>query len=70
MSAGDQGSCFRQRNAFTEALDAIEADHEFLARGDVMPTDLIESYVEVKRRECDEVQRTPHPVEFQLYLGL
>lgn len=53
-----------------EALDALEADHEFLARGDVMPTDLIESYVEVKRRECDEVQRTPHPVEFQLYLGL
>ncbi|MGD9511403.1 MAG: type I glutamate--ammonia ligase [Geminicoccaceae bacterium] len=53
-----------------EALDALEADHDFLARGDVLPADLIESYVEVKRRECDEVQRTPHPVEFQLYLGL
>lgn len=25
-----------------EALDALEADHDFLARGDVMPTDLIE----------------------------
>lgn len=54
----------------TEALDALKADHEFLTRGDVMPTDLIEAYLEVKRRECDEVQRTPHPIEFQLYLGL
>ncbi len=53
-----------------EALDALEADHEFLTRGDVMPTDLVEAYVEVKRRECDLVERTPHPVEFQLYLGL
>ena len=32
--------------------------------------DLIEAYVEVKRRECDQVERTPHPIEFQLYLGL
>ena len=46
-----------------EALDALEADHEFLTRGDVMPSDLIEAYVEVKRRECDEVHRTPHPIE-------
>ena len=53
-----------------EALDALAADHEFLTRGDVMPTDLVEAYIEVKRRECDLVERTPHPVEFQLYLGL
>ena len=53
-----------------EALDALAADHEFLARGDVMPLDLIQAYIEVKRRECDLVERTPHPVEFQLYLGL
>ncbi|MEK0084269.1 type I glutamate--ammonia ligase [Benzoatithermus flavus] len=53
-----------------EALDALEADHDFLTRGDVMPPDLIQAYLEVKRRECDVVAGTPHPVEFQLYLGL
>ena len=42
--------------SLTEALAALEADHEFLTRGDVMPLDLIEAYVEVKRRECDEVE--------------
>jgi glutamine synthetase len=53
-----------------EALDALEADHEFLARGDVMPPDLVQAYVEVKRQECELVERTPNPIEFQLYLGL
>ncbi len=53
-----------------EALDALEADHEFLARGDVVPPDLVQAYVEVKRRECEVVARAPHPVEFQLYSGL
>jgi glutamine synthetase len=53
-----------------EALAALEADHEFLLRGDVMPPDLIAAYLEVKQRECDLVAGTPHPVEFQLYLGL
>jgi glutamine synthetase len=53
-----------------EALDALEADHEFLARGEVLPTDLVDAYVEVKRRECDLVERTPHPIEFQLHLSL
>lgn len=53
-----------------EALDALAADHEFLARGDVMPLDLVQAYIEVKRRELDLVERTPHPMEFQLYLGL
>ena len=39
------------------------ADHEFLAKGDVMPPDLIQAYLEVKRRECEVVARTPHPIE-------
>ena len=56
--------------SLTEALDALEADHDFLTRGDVMPSDLVEAYLEVKRRECDLVGRTPHPIEFQLYLAL
>ncbi|HET6467384.1 MAG TPA: glutamine synthetase, partial [Geminicoccaceae bacterium] len=53
-----------------EALDALEQDHDFLTRGDVMPADLIQGYVQVKRREIDLVERTPSPVEFQLYYGL
>ncbi len=51
-----------------DALDALEADHEFLLRGDVFTGDLIETWIEYKRRqECDPVRLRPHPWEFALY---
>ena len=49
------------------ALDALEADHAFLTKGEVMPLDLIEAYVRVKRAEIEQVERVPHPVELQLW---
>jgi glutamine synthetase len=51
-----------------EALDALESDHAFLLEGGVFTTDLIETWVELKRRsEADEVRLRPHPWEFALY---
>jgi glutamine synthetase len=51
-----------------DALDALEADHEFLLKGDVFTTDLIETWIEYKRaQECDPVRLRPHPWEFALY---
>ncbi|MGI8564336.1 MAG: type I glutamate--ammonia ligase [Candidatus Dormibacter sp.] len=51
-----------------EALNALEADHEFLLQGDVFTADLIETWVEYKRkREVDQVALRPHPWEFFLY---
>jgi glutamine synthetase len=51
-----------------DALDALEADHEFLLRGGVFTPDLIETWIEYKRREeCDPVRLRPHPWEFALY---
>src|SRR5919197_4140123 len=51
-----------------EALDALEADHEFLLRGDVFTEDLIETWIAYKRREeSDQVRLRPHPWEFALY---
>jgi glutamine synthetase len=49
-------------------LDALEADHEFLLRGDVFTPDLLEAYVAYKRQvEVDPVRMRPHPYEFTLY---
>jgi glutamine synthetase len=51
-----------------EVLDALEADHDFLLKGDVFTPDLIETYVAYKReREVDPVALRPHPYEFFLY---
>ena len=51
-----------------QALDALEADHEYLLRGGVFTPDLIETWIEYKRREeCDPMRLRPHPWEFALY---
>jgi glutamine synthetase len=51
-----------------DALDALEADHDFLLRGGVFTEDLIETWIDYKRREeCDAVRLRPHPWEFALY---
>jgi glutamine synthetase len=54
--------------SLNEVLDALEADHEFLLKGDVFTQDLIETYIEYKRvREAEQVALRPHPYEFFLY---
>lgn len=51
-----------------EVLDALEADHDFLLRGDVFTLDLLEAYIDYKRQiELDPVRMRPHPYEFTLY---
>jgi glutamine synthetase len=51
-----------------DAMDALEADHEFLLKGGVFTEDLIETWIDYKRtEECDSVRLRPHPWEFALY---
>ena len=54
-----------------EAIDALEADHEFLLRGDVFTSDLIEAYINYKRKvDIDGMNLRPHPYEFSLYYDI
>ncbi len=51
-----------------QALEALEADHQFLLKGDVFTKDVIETHLSYKRsRELDEMRLRPHPHEFFLY---
>ncbi|RMH79329.1 MAG: type I glutamate--ammonia ligase [Calditrichaeota bacterium] len=54
-----------------EALDALERDHAFLLKGDVFTEDVIETWIEYKRKnEVDAVRLRPHPYEFALYYDI
>jgi glutamine synthetase len=53
-----------------EALQSLEADHEFLLAGDVFTKDQIESYIELKWGEVYKFEHTPHPVEFEMYYSV
>jgi glutamine synthetase len=50
------------------ALEALEADHEFLLKGDVFTENMIERWITFKRqKEVDPIRMRPHPLEFQMY---
>jgi len=54
-----------------DVLSALEADYEFLLKGDVFTMDLIEAYISYKRQmELDPVRMRPHPHEFMLYFDI
>jgi len=54
-----------------QALDALEADHDFLLAGDVFTRDIIERWVDYKREnEAHQVSIRPHPYEFILYYDI
>ena len=52
------------------ALDALEADHDYLMAGGVFPEELIKNFIKTKREECRALAAIPHPAEFDRYYNL
>ncbi|MFM8441499.1 MAG: type I glutamate--ammonia ligase [Acidobacteriota bacterium] len=51
-----------------EALKALEADHEFLLKGDVFTKQMVERWITYKREnEINPMRLRPHPLEFAMY---
>lgn len=53
-----------------EALDALEADHDYLTAGGVFPQELIDNWLKLKRAESETISRIPTPADFQYYYTL
>ena len=57
--------------SLSEVMDALEGDHEFLLKGDVFTSDLIDTWIDYKRtNEIDAIRLRPHPWEFALYFDI
>ena len=54
-------------SSLAEALDALDADREFLKKGDVFSDDQIDAYIALKREDIQTLDMSPHPVEFAMY---
>jgi glutamine synthetase len=51
-----------------EALNCLEESHGYLLKGDVFTEELLEAFIDYKRKnEADAVRLRPHPYEFALY---
>ena len=53
-----------------QALDALEADHDYLTAGGVFPEELLKKFIATKREECRQLAAIPHPAEFDRYFNL
>lgn len=54
-----------------ESLRALEADHDFLLKGDVFTTAMIDRWISYKReKEITPLRLRPHPLEFSMYYDI
>ncbi|GJL97500.1 MAG: glutamine synthetase [Hyphobacterium sp.] len=50
-----------------DALGALDADRDFLKKGNVMDDDQIDAFIKLKMEEVMRYDMHPHPVEFDMY---
>ena len=53
-----------------EALESLDADRDFLKKGDVFADDQLDGYMELKWDEVMRFETTTHPVEFDMYYSV
>jgi glutamine synthetase len=57
-------------SSLEQALDALDADRDFLKAGGVMDDDMIDGYIALKREDIERLNMTTHPVEFGMYYSV
>ena len=57
-------------SSLDQALDALDADRDFLTAGGVFTDDMIDGYIKLKMDEVTRMRMTTHPVEFDMYYSL
>lgn len=60
---------FLPRN-LAEALDALEADNDFLKRGNIFTDELLQQWIKLKNEEIHSIGTMPHPFEYKMYFNL
>ena len=57
-------------SSLAQALEALDADRDFLKAGGVFDDDLIDAYIELKMEEVTRFRMSTHPVEFDMYYSI
>jgi glutamine synthetase len=56
--------------SLSEALEALDADRDFLKAGGVFDDDLIDAYIALKMDEVSRFRMSTHPIEFDMYYSV
>lgn len=54
-------------SSLDQALEALQADHEYLTAGGVFSDDMIQAFINLKMEEVTRLRMTTHPIEFDMY---
>ncbi|MGV6808790.1 MAG: glutamate--ammonia ligase [bacterium] len=57
-------------SSLDEALAALDADRDFLTKGDVFTNDMIDGYIALKMEEVTRLRMETHPAEFDMYYSV
>ena len=57
-------------HSLDQALEALDADRDYLTAGGVFTNDVIDAYIGLKMEEVTRLRMTTHPVEFDMYYSL
>ena len=53
-----------------QAMESLDADRDFLKRGDVFNDEQIDAYIDLRMEEVERFETAPHPVEFAMYYSV
>jgi glutamine synthetase len=56
--------------SLNKALNALEKDYKYLLEAGVFTEDLLENWIELKRKEVVEIRIRPTPFEFEMYYNI
>jgi glutamine synthetase len=71
LSAEERAHVPSMPGSLEQALAELQADKDFLLKGDVFTEDAIDTWIDYKREaEVDAVRLRPHPHEFELYFDI
>ena len=57
-------------HSLEQALEALDADREFLTRGGVFTNAMLDAYIELKMEDVKKMRMNVHPLEFEMYYSL
>ena len=72
LAKEEQGASIESTpGSLDEAINALEVDHDFLVQDGVFPQQVIDAWIDLKRRhEIEYLRLRPHPGEFHLYYNV
>ena len=57
-------------HSLDQALEALDADREFLKAGGVLSDDAIDAYISLKMQDVTTLRMSTHPVEYEMYYSV